>query len=249
MGRNALDGSPEIGHIAMDIAGIGKRIEEVRGRIRRACERAGRDPNEVTLVAVTKTFPAEAVSAAHDADVKDFGENKAQEFVEKFEAVDPATNQELRWHFIGHLQRNKIKLVVGRAHVIHGIDSVRLARALQDHAEKEDLLLKCLIQVNVSGEESKFGLDPEALAPILREVRGMDRIAWSGLMTLASPTDDEDRLRREFRLLKRCLIEARDIVDSMEHLSMGMSSDFEIAIEEGATHVRLGSVIFGDRDS
>jgi len=233
----------------MDVDLIRKRAERARERIRLACERVGRDPAEVTLVAVSKTFSEPVILAGHEAGLRHFGENKAQEFESKFEAIDPVLGDVITWHFIGHLQRNKVKLVAGRAHLIHGVDSLRLARALQDFAENEDLALRCLIQVNVSGEVSKFGLEPESLTDLLKQARAFDRISFEGLMTLASPTDDEQRLREEFGRLRACLPPARELIESMSCLSMGMSGDFEIAVEEGATHVRLGSVLFGPREA
>jgi pyridoxal phosphate enzyme (YggS family) len=226
---------------------IERRLENVQARIRSACERVGRNPDEVTLVAVTKTFPEDTILAAHRAGLRHFGENKAQEFDQKFEALNPKIGDEVTWHFIGHLQRNKVKLVAGRAHLIHGVDSPRLARALQRYAENEDLQLQCFIQLNVSGEESKFGIEPEALPEMLQEVRSLDRITFKGLMTLASPTSDEGRLRSEFKRMRAALDESRNSLESMTYLSMGMTGDFEIAVEEGATHVRIGSAIFGPR--
>jgi len=232
----------------MDADLIGRRAEQVRERIRLACRRAGRDPDEITLVAVSKTFPEQVVLAAHEAGLRHFGENRAQDFATKFEAIDPLLGNDLTWHFIGHLQRNKVKLVAGRAHLIHSVDSLRLARALQDFAESEDLQLKCLLQVNVSGETSKYGLEPASLTDFLTEARAFDRISYEGMMTLASPTEDVRRLREEFTRLRTCLERGRELVESLALLSMGMSNDFEIAVEEGATHVRLGSVLFGPRE-
>jgi hypothetical protein len=232
----------------MDVQLIRQRVDAVRENIRLACERAGRHEREVTLVAVTKTFRPEIVRAGYDAGLRDFGENKAQEFVDKLDAVGDVPGRDLRWHFIGHLQRNKIKLVAGRTEMIHGVDSLRLARALQDFGERDDIAFTCLIQVNVSGEASKFGLDPGALRDFLAEARAFDRIRFQGLMTLASPTADEARLRHEFRFLKQCLLDSRNTIDTMNYLSMGMTSDFAIAVEEGATHVRIGSALFGERN-
>jgi PLP dependent protein len=232
----------------MDAEQIRRRVDQVRQRIRLACERVGRDPDGVTLVAVTKTFPEAVILSAADAGLRHIGENKPQEFARKFEAVAPVLGERLSWHFIGHLQRNKVKLVAGRAHLVHGVDSLRLAQTLNDFAEREDLLLHCLIQVNVSGEESKFGLEPSTLNRFLAEAGALERIAFDGLMTLASPTGDTIRIRKEFRLLRECLSEGRQTVDSLRYLSMGMSGDYEIAVEEGATHVRLGSALFGPRE-
>lgn len=231
----------------MVAASIGQRIDRIRDRIRLACERSGRDPSAVTLIAVSKTFPVETVLEAHAAGLNDFGENKAQEFAAKHEYVEARRPGEITWHFVGHLQRNKVKLVAGRAHLIHSLDSPRLARSLQDFAEANDAELECLVQVNVSGEESKFGLDPDRLQPFLAEVREFDRLRLKGLMTLASPVEDDARLRREFVTLRRLNEIAGNTIDSMRYLSMGMSADYELAVEEGATHLRVGTSLFGPR--
>lgn len=232
----------------MDVTLIQQRAIVIRERIRRACERVGRNPEEVTLVAVSKTFPESLIVAAHAAGLRHFGENKAQEFAQKVDAINAAVDGNITWHFIGHIQRNKVKLVAGRAHLIHGVDSLRLARSLQDYAERHDLKLHCLVQVNVSGESSKFGLDPSSLTEFLVQVRSFDRISVDGLMTLATPAADDARLRTDFRRLRDCLDGGRSVIKSLRYLSMGMSGDFEIAVEEGATHVRLGSMLFGQRD-
>ena len=225
---------------------VRERLSSVRERIEDAAGRSGRRSDEITLVAVSKTFPVSAIVEAAEAGVTDFGENKAQEFAEKADALSGL--EMVRWHFVGHLQRNKAKLVVGRAILFHGLDSARLARAIRLAAERCDTCLDCLIQINISDEESKFGIksaDLPRLAGELSEVKGL-RVR--GLMTLASPNPDPNVVRREFRLMRRL----RDSLSSygLEDagiLSMGMSGDFEIAIEEGATLIRVGSAIFGPR--
>ena len=231
----------------MDANSVESRYSSVRQRVDAACQRVQRDKDEVTLIAVTKTFPFEVLRSAYETGIRDFGENKAQEFSEKYDAFQSVPSADLNWHFIGHLQRNKVRSVVGKATLIHGLDSVRLARAIQNHADSNDLLVRCLVQVNVSGEESKFGLAPDQVTSLLREVRPFDRVSIMGLMTLAAPVDDTDKLRHQFRTLADCRDIGKDITPSVSYLSMGMSGDFEIAIEEGATHVRVGSAIFGAR--
>lgn len=225
---------------------VRERLSRVRERIEEAARRSGRKSDEITLVAVSKTFPVEAIVEAAEAGVTDFGENKAQDFAEKVDALSGL--ETVRWHFVGHLQRNKAKLVVGRATLFHGLDSARLARAIQLAAEGCDASMDCLIQINISDEESKFGIDSADLPRLAGELADVKGLRIRGLMTLASQNPDPNVVRSEFRLMRR-------LCDSLSSyglkdagiLSMGMSGDFEIAIEEGATHVRIGSAIFGSR--
>lgn len=236
--------------LAADRHAFEARLSDVQSRIDDACRRAGRDPSEVTLVAVTKTFPLDAVRAARRAGVRDFGENKAQELAEKAEALPGVVGGgDVCWHMIGHLQRNKAKDVVASADLFHALDSPRLARELQKRAAQAGRVLPCLVQVNVSGEESKYGLDPEALYPFLDGLAEHDHLYVRGLMTLAAPTDDPEDVRPQFRRL-RALRDgyAGNPRVELAWLSMGMSGDYEVAVEEGATHVRVGSALFGPRD-
>ncbi|MXW14173.1 MAG: YggS family pyridoxal phosphate-dependent enzyme [Rhodothermaceae bacterium] len=217
---------------------ISDRINQVREKIASACRRAGRREEEITLIAVTKTWPPEVVAAASAAGLTDFGENKAQELVAKA-PLFPTQN----WHMIGHLQRNKARQVVAYAKEFHALDSIRLARALNRHAEEAGRILSCFIQVNVSGEASKFGLNTAQVVELATQLGEYEALQPIGLMTLASP--DLRKVREEFRLL-------RSIRSKYSHLtgaglSMGMSGDYEIAIEEGATHIRVGSALFGPR--
>lgn len=228
-----------------------ERLEAVRERIEQACQRAGRSFDEVTLVGVSKTHPVEAVAIAREAGLRDFGENRAQELAEKAETLHGVyQGGDIRWHMIGHLQRNKVKDVIGCTDLFHALDSPRLARELDKRAAAEGRVLPCLVQVNVSGEDSKFGLDPEKTREMLRRLADHEHLCIKGLMTLAAPTDDPEDVRPQFRLL-RDLFETCDTITyphlDMQMLSMGMSGDFEVAIEEGATHVRIGTAIFGSR--
>lgn len=229
------------------------RIGDVRSRIAAACARAGRSPDSVTLIGVSKTFPTPFVEAAVELGLTDFGENRVQEFVDKAEAIPPSRlGGRVTWHMIGHLQRNKAKEVIRYADVFHALDSRRLARELQKRCEQEDRRLECFVQVNVSGEASKFGLDPEDLDGFLRDIVPYDRLDVAGLMTIAEPVDDPEDVRPQFRLLRSLLETPREGLPDhirLHRLSMGMSGDFEIAVEEGATHVRIGSSIFGQRAS
>ena len=230
---------------------IGERIEQVRERIAQACQRAGRASDEVTLVGITKTFSVEVVAAAIEAGLRDLGENKVQELQEKVEAF-PGLYQggDVRWHMVGHLQRNKAKDVVACTDLFHALDSKRLAKELNKRAAREGRVMPCLVQVNVSGEASKFGLDPDETASLIDVFAEYDHLRILGLMTLAAPTEDPEEVRPQFRLLRELFEQSRrpDHPNvSMEMLSMGMSGDFEVAIEEGATHVRLGTALFGPR--
>ncbi len=218
---------------------IRDRIHRVQEKILDACRRAGRREKEVTLIAVTKTWPIEVVAAAVEAGLAEFGENKVQELVAKAPRF-PDQN----WYMIGHLQRNKARQVVEHAKEFHALDSIRLAQTLNRHAEAAGLVLPCFLQVNVSGEVSKFGLDPSRIDEILGALGEFQSIRLAGLMTLASP--DVRKVREEFRLLRRIRSRYRHLTGP--GLSMGMSGDYEIAIEEGATHVRVGSALFGPRN-
>ncbi len=235
----------------LEAQAIKHNIDDIRSRIRSACDRAGRDHGDVTLVAVTKTFPTSYIGSAREAGLADFGENRVQEFVEKAEAVAPRRlGGDVTWHMIGHLQRNKARDVIRYADVFHALDSRRLAKELHKRAEQEDRRLECFVQINVSGEASKFGLDPDELDDFLRDVAPYDRLDIRGLMTIALPVDDPEDVRPQFRLMRSLVERDRPWLPShirLEKLSMGMSGDFEVAIEEGATHVRIGSAIFGSR--
>ncbi len=226
---------------------IAERLEGVQERIVRACQRAGRNPDDITLIGVTKTFPVDVVVAARQAGLRDFGENRPQELIRKAEAL-PGTIQggDHRWHMIGHLQRNKAKEVVACADVFHALDSLRLAAALEKRAAEAGRVLPCFVQVNVSGEASKFGLAPGEVAEMLNRLAEHDHLHVIGLMTLAAPTVDPEDVRPQFRQL-RTVFEIGTPHMPMQYLSMGMSGDFEVAIEEGATHIRLGTVLFGPR--
>lgn len=238
------------------VSDIRARAETVRARIAAACERAGRDPSAVRLIAVTKTFPAEVVRAGIEAGLTDFGENRVQELEEKAGAV-PGTvgGGSIRWHLIGSLQRNKAKKAVEIADAFHALDSDRLAKELDKRAAAAGRVLPCFVQVNVSGEDTKSGFAPEDVHAFLDRLAAFEHLRVVGLMTLAAPVETDDELetvvRPQFRRL-RALAESYDASANprvaLERLSMGMSGDFEVAVEEGATDVRLGSVLFGARE-
>lgn len=225
-----------------------ERLASVRDRIAAACDRAGRDPTEVGIVAVTKTHPASAVDAALAAGLRDIGENRVQELEIKVEA---AGRDAARWHLIGHLQRNKAKRAIELSDLIHSIDSLRLARKLSDEAIKLGVQVEGLAQVNVAGEETKGGFEGPGIVEDLRAVCELPGLRVVGLMTMAPFTDEERVLRPVFAAVRAIAEEAEREVPGFEarHLSMGMSNDFEIAVEEGSTLVRLGTVLFGERDA
>jgi pyridoxal phosphate enzyme (YggS family) len=232
-------------------AEIAERAARVRERIAAACARAGRDPASVTLVAVTKTHPPALVRAALGAGLVDFGENRVQELVAKSDAVPGAAQGgAARWHLIGHLQRNKARDAAARADLVHALDSVRLAEALDARAAEAGRVLPCLVQVNVSGEGTKSGVAPGEAHALVDAAAACPHLRVVGLMAIAAyvdtPAEVERVVRPQFRLL-RGLAEAYRGDARLAHLSMGMSGDYEAAVEEGATHVRLGTVLFGPR--
>ena len=233
---------------------IAANLEAVRARIAAAAARAGRDPGSVTLVAVTKTHPAEAVAAALAAGVTDIGENKVQEAVPKFDALRaPGTAPLPRRHLIGHLQTNKAKPAALNFDVVHSVDSARLARDLGRHAIAAGRTLDVLLQVNVSGEDTKSGVEPRDLAALVRAVRDdAPGVRVRGLMTMAPLVDDPEDVRVFFRDLRLLAAAAWEDFPELAaggppELSMGMTNDFEVAVEEGATLVRVGSALFGAR--
>ena len=226
---------------------ISANIDKIRERIVTACRRVGRQPEEVTLVAVAKTFPAEMVAEAVRAGVADIGENYVQEVIAKRETLASET---IRWHFIGHLQSNKVRQVAGWVHLVHALDSVSLARELDARAARSGRVIEVLIEVNTTGESSKFGLPPERVPEFIRSLEPLSHLRIGGLMTIGPFLPDPEGSRPMFRTLRVLRDEiARTPQHNvhLRHLSMGMTGDFEVAIEEGATLVRIGTAIFGSR--
>jgi len=221
---------------------VGEAVAHVRERIASAAGRAGRRQEEITLVAVTKGVALSRIREAVAAGVVDVGESRVQEAAPKVAALREA----VRWHLVGHLQRNKAPLAAGLFNVIHSLDSVRLAETLSRHAPQR---VDVLVQVNVAREPQKYGLPPEALADVLRSVASLPGIRVVGLMTIPPLHPDPEHARPLFRRLRTLRDEgARVLGTALPHLSMGMSDDFEVAVEEGATLVRVGRAIFGPRD-
>ena len=224
-----------------------ENYSQVKARIRAACERAGRSRSELTLIAVSKTKPASMIEEIYSYGQRDFGENKVQELTEKYDVL-PA---DIRWHLIGHLQRNKVKYIVDKACLIHSVDSLRLAQAIQEQAEKKGVTVPVLIEVNVAGEESKFGVSVEEAPALAEEIAKLGNLSLQGLMTIAPYVPDPEDNRDIFRQLKKLSVDiaAKNIDNvTMNILSMGMTNDYEVAVEEGATLVRVGTGIFGERD-
>ena len=230
---------------------VAARVREVRERIARACERAGRS-HEPTLVAVSKTFPMAAIESGVAAGLAHFGENRARELRDKARARPGAfKGGDVHWHMVGHLQTNKAKFVARHADWFDALDSLRLASELDQRAAKNNRVLPCLVQVNITGQEQKYGLDPADTHAFLDECARYDHLAVRGLMALGSFVDDPEEVRGEFRRMRE-LFDTYDAADNprveMEELSIGMSNDYEVAVEEGSTMVRIGSAIFGPRD-
>ncbi|MCL6554344.1 MAG: YggS family pyridoxal phosphate-dependent enzyme [Firmicutes bacterium] len=226
---------------------VRERIERVRQRIAAAAVRAGRDPASVTLVGVTKTVDAARVRAAVAAGLRDVGENRVQEALPKIAAVGPGP----RWHFVGHLQRNKAGAAAGAFDVIHSIDSLRIAQAVNRAAALAGRRIEVLIEVNVAGEPGKYGVAPEAAADLLAAVRRLAHLVPVGLMTMAPLADDPEAVRWVFRALRQLRegLAGRGAPAEFAQLSMGTSGDFEVAVEEGSTMVRIGRAIFGTRQA
>ena len=226
---------------------IAKNIRDVERRIVQACERSGRNPEEITLVAVSKTKPVEKLEEAYAAGKRVFGENKVQELVDKYEVMP----KDIKWQMIGHLQRNKVKYIIDKVDLIHSVDSIRLVETIDREAAKKGIIANILLEVNMAKEESKFGLMPEEVMDFIDEVVRYQNVRVQGLMTIAPFVDDPESNRKHFANLHKLLVDIRKKKVknvTMNVLSMGMTNDFEVAIEEGATMVRVGTAIFGERN-
>ncbi|MBO5060845.1 MAG: YggS family pyridoxal phosphate-dependent enzyme [Clostridia bacterium] len=226
---------------------IEKNLDEVRRKISAAAQKSGRTAEDITLVAVTKTHPAEMINEAIDCGVTDIGENKVQEILEKYDHVKP-----VRWHLIGHLQTNKVKYIIDKVYMIHSVDSIKLMDEIERQAEKHGVdTIRILIQVNITGEETKFGTGIDNVDEMIEHAKGLKHVKVCGLMTILAKFDSEFADRLHFRDINNKFIDiSRNKYDNitMKFLSMGMSGDYEIAIEEGSNMVRVGTAIFGHRD-
>ena len=226
---------------------ITENLEQVRKNIEEACRAVNRDPGEVTLISVSKTKPVSMLQEAYDAGSRDFGENKVQEIMDKY----PQLPSDIRWHMIGHLQRNKVKYIVDKVALIHSVDSLRLAETIENEAAKHNVTVPILIEVNVAQEESKFGLKTEEVLSLVESVAALPHINIKGLMTIAAYVEYPEENRGIFRHLKKLSVDiaAKNINNvNVSVLSMGMTGDYQVAVQEGATMVRVGTGIFGERD-
>lgn len=222
------------------------RYEIVLDNIKKACERSGRNPEDITLISVTKTHGAELINEAIDAGAKDIGENKAQELCNKYDDVKP-----VRWHFIGHLQTNKVKTIVDKVVMIHSVDSDKLASEIDKRAKSSGIVMDILVEINIGMEDSKSGATEEEARDLIKKIRDeYQNLRVRGLMCVPPITDNPKNSRRYFRKLKDIFESIKELSEDeyFDTLSMGMSGDYEVAIEEGATVVRVGTAIFGARE-
>ena len=225
---------------------IAQNISNVKKIMNLAAEKAGRNTEDITLISVSKTKPVSMLLEAYEAGSRDFGENKVQELIDKYEVMP----QDIRWHMIGHLQRNKVKYIVGKVALIHSVDSLKLAEEISKEAQKKEVTVSVLIEVNVAGEESKYGVSPQEAEELIRQIAILPGIKIEGLMTIAPYVDNSEDNRQYFAKLRQLLVDinSKNIDNvNMNVLSMGMTGDYAVAIEEGATYVRVGTGIFGDR--
>lgn len=226
---------------------LAENLQEVERNIQEACKKANRSRDEVTLIAVSKTKPISMLKEIYDLGVRNFGENKVQELCEKH----PQMHEDLNWHLIGHLQRNKVKNIIDKATLIHSVDSIRLAETIEKEAAKKDLIVDILMEVNVAEEESKFGLKVEEVIPAIETIVTFPHIRIRGLMTIAPFVENPEENRSIFARLQKLSVDIRSKnIDNVnvDILSMGMTNDYQVAIEEGATMVRVGTGIFGARE-
>jgi hypothetical protein len=231
----------------MDNSFIRDNISEVEKVIDLECAKSGRSKEEVTLIAVSKTKPVEMLREAYDYGCRDFGENKVQELVDKYEVLP----KDIRWHMIGHLQTNKVKYIVDKVFLIHSVDSLKLAQEISKEAVKKNVVVDILIEVNVAGEETKFGTTCAEVKELVKEISKLPNVCIKGLMTIAPFVENAEENRVYFSKLKELAVDIdSENIDnvSMNFLSMGMTGDYPVAVDEGATYVRVGTGIFGARN-
>ena len=243
-------------------------IAQIEHRIQAACDRSGRHRSEVTLIAVSKTKPNEKLLEAYDLGMRHFGENKVQELVQKHEDLNTQFSEQVSWHLIGHLQRNKVKYIIDKVTLIHSVDSLRLAEQIEEEAAKKNLVCDVLIEVNIAEEDTKYGVKAEATPALIEELAKLPHIRIRGLMAIAPNVENQEKNRKYFKKLRQLYVDIKSkntdnndngTITTIGHsvtyydpeqfniLSMGMTGDFEVAIEEGATMVRVGTGIFGER--
>ena len=226
---------------------LAENLQQVNANIEKACAAVGRAPSEITLVAVSKTKPVSMLQEAYDAGARVFGENKVQEIMDKYDQLP----SDIQWHMIGHLQRNKVKYIIDKVAMIHSVDSLRLAQTIEQEAAKKELVMPILLEVNVAEEDTKFGLKVEEVLPLLEQISSFSHIQVKGLMTIAPFVENPEENREVFRTLKKLSVDinAKNINNvNMSVLSMGMTGDYQVAVQEGSTMVRVGTGIFGERN-
>ena len=226
---------------------ITQNLKQTQNNIAEAAKKTGRTSDDILLVAVSKTKPLSALQEAYNAGIRDFGENKVQELCDKYDQLP----KDIRWHMIGHLQRNKVKYLIGKVTMIHSVDSLRLAEEISKESVKKDAQTDILLEINCAGEESKFGIRPKDTFALVRQIAVLPNVHIRGLMTVAPLTQTPEENRVYFQLMKKLSVDiAKKNIDNitMSILSMGMTNDYQVAIEEGATMVRVGTGIFGARD-
>lgn len=224
-----------------------ENLAQVEAQITKSCERADRSREDVTLIAVSKTKPVSMLSEIYDAGIRDFGENKVQEIMEKYDRLPG----DIRWHMIGHLQRNKVKYIIDKVCLIHSVDSFRLAEEINIQAKKKKLVMPILVEVNIAEEESKFGITKEDAMALVEQIAELENVRIKGLMTIAPYVEDPEENRQYFQAIRQLSVDIKNKnIDNvcMDILSMGMTGDYTVAIEEGATMVRVGTGIFGARN-
>ena len=229
------------------MADIKENLANVRKNIEDACKKVGRDVSEVTLITVSKTKPLSDLRIAYEEGSRDFGENKVQELVSKIDEMP----SDVKWHLIGHLQRNKVKYIAGKVAMIHSVDSYRLAEEINVQAKKNSCVILILIEINIAGEDTKFGIKPEEAEELIREISELENVKVSGLMTIAPNVANPEENRAYFKAMKDLFVDiSSKNIDNVEMkvLSMGMTNDYTVAVEEGATMIRVGTGIFGARD-
>lgn len=229
------------------MADIKENLANVRKNIEDACKKVGRDVSEVTLITVSKTKPLSDLRIAYEEGSRDFGENKVQELVSKIDEMP----SDVKWHLIGHLQRNKVKYIAGKVAMIHSVDSYRLAEEINVQAKKNSCVIPILIEINIAGEDTKFGIKPEKAEELIREISELENVKVSGLMTIAPNVANPEENRAYFKAMKDLFVDiSTKNIDNVEMkvLSMGMTNDYTVAVEEGATMIRVGTGIFGARD-
>ncbi|MBL8006417.1 MAG: YggS family pyridoxal phosphate-dependent enzyme [Ignavibacteria bacterium] len=229
--------------------GIQENYISVKQNVRDICERTGRNPDEIQIIAVSKTFPITNIIELYSEGQTDFGENRIRELRDKYYNVSFQYHESVKinWHMVGHLQSRKVKDLIAFIHLIHSVDSFDLAKEIDTYSKKINKVTDILIQVNTSRESQKYGLDPSVVKEVCSQIKALPNIRIKGLMTIAKFTEDKNVIRESFKSLKTLFDEMKKLFSDMEHLSMGMTNDYEIAIEEGSTMLRIGSAIFGER--